>query len=452
MGQIILFSPIGGTDPIAVSNLRDGSMLHICRCYRPDKVYMYMSSEILKFQEIDKRYTYCLNKLGEKLNHRFEYEIVERPDMRDVQEFDVFYQEFREIISDICKKMDADDELMLNISSGTPAMKSALLVLKTLGEFACKAIQVITPDKSMNSHEGYNEHKKYDVETLWELDEDNEEDFINRCVEVKCPTLTQVQQESYIRKLVNEYDYAAAYEIAQMLPQEMTRNYIQLLQMASRRILLDFSGVDKVLLNDKRYTLPISDSKTRKYFEYALCLQTKLVRKEYADFIRAITPLLWDLYERILSKHANIELKNFCTQLDNKSWVWSEEKLAGTNELRILESKGRFHYGDVNSFHMNELIQESAATFQVKELVDNLRNVERNLRNIAAHQIVSITEDTIKKQTGFTGKQIMDKIKTAFSYAGINVKTEWWNSYDDMNKAIIEEMSVVKRGQGLNAI
>lgn len=104
-------------------------------------------------------------------------------------------------------------------------------------------------------------------------------------------------------------------------------------------------------------------------------------------------------------------------------------------------------YSDVNSFHMNELIQASAATAQVKELVDNLRTVEKNLRNIAAHQIVSITEDMIRKQTGFTGKQIMDKIKTAFSYAGINVKTEWWNSYDDMNKAIIEEMSVMKRGQ-----
>lgn len=446
MSQLILFSPIGGTDPIAVSNLRDGSMLHICRCYRPDKVYMYMSNEILKLQELDKRYTYCLDRLGEKLDHRFECEIIERPDMKDVQEFDVFYQEFRDIISDICRKMNADDKLILNISSGTPAMKSALLVLKTLGEFACEAIQVITPDKSMNSHEGYKEHIKHDIETFWELDEDNEEDFKNRCVEVKCPTLTQVQQESYVRKLVNEYDYAAAYEIAQMLPLEMTKSYINLLQMASRRILLDFSGVDKVLLKDRRYVLPITDSSIRKYFEYALCLQIKLARKEYADYIRAITPLLWDLYERILSKHANIELKNFCTQLANKSWVWSEEKLAGTNELKILDNKSRFHYGDVNSFHMNELIQASAATPQVKELVDNLRTVEKNLRNIAAHQIVSITEDMIRKQTGFTGKQIMEKIKTAFSYAGINVKTEWWNSYDDMNKAIIEEMSVMKRG------
>ena len=41
MGKKILFSPIGGTDPIKYD--RDGSMLHICRHYMPDEVIMYMS-------------------------------------------------------------------------------------------------------------------------------------------------------------------------------------------------------------------------------------------------------------------------------------------------------------------------------------------------------------------------------------------------------------------------
>ena len=45
----ILFSPIGGSDPIR--NFRDGSMLHICRYYKPDKVILYMSREMLENQE-----------------------------------------------------------------------------------------------------------------------------------------------------------------------------------------------------------------------------------------------------------------------------------------------------------------------------------------------------------------------------------------------------------------
>ena len=68
----ILFSPIGGTDPI--SNFRDGAMLHICRIYKPDIVYLYLSKEMCEFQEKDDIYRYCLEQLGKKLDKHFESE------------------------------------------------------------------------------------------------------------------------------------------------------------------------------------------------------------------------------------------------------------------------------------------------------------------------------------------------------------------------------------------
>ena len=47
MNQTILFTPVGGTDPISLNNYHDGSILHICRFYKPDKVILYMSKEML---------------------------------------------------------------------------------------------------------------------------------------------------------------------------------------------------------------------------------------------------------------------------------------------------------------------------------------------------------------------------------------------------------------------
>ena len=44
MGKLYLFSPVGNTDPIKY--LYDGSMLHICRVYKPDVVYLYLSKEM----------------------------------------------------------------------------------------------------------------------------------------------------------------------------------------------------------------------------------------------------------------------------------------------------------------------------------------------------------------------------------------------------------------------
>ena len=54
----ILFSPIGGSDPIR--NFRDGSMLHICRYYLPDKVILYLTGEMYQHHLQDNRYVFTL--------------------------------------------------------------------------------------------------------------------------------------------------------------------------------------------------------------------------------------------------------------------------------------------------------------------------------------------------------------------------------------------------------
>ena len=66
--------------------------------------------------------------------------------------------------------------------------------------------------------------------------------------------------------------------------------------------------------------------------------------------------------------------------------------------------------------------------------------VETSVRNLAAHEVVSITNETIEELTGLTGSQIMDRIKDIFAYTGISVKTEYWDSYDNMNLKILELM------------
>ena len=146
--------------------------------------------KILDFQEKDDRYRYCLDRLAKMQDRSMIYEIIERRELTKVHEFDYFYEDFRKVISHIYETMDDSDTLLLNVSSGTPAMKSGLLVLQTLGEFPAKVIQVATPVGKLNEqiHEGY------DVETLWGLDEDNLEGAQNRCKEIQCPTLSKIKK------------------------------------------------------------------------------------------------------------------------------------------------------------------------------------------------------------------------------------------------------------------
>lgn len=436
MGKTILFSPVGGTDPISKHNIYDGSMLHICRHMKPDKVIMYMSSEILAYHRADNRYEYCLDRLAEMQNRKMEYEVIEREELLKVQEFNYFFEEFKEVIENILATMEADDTLLLNVSSGTPAMKSGLLVLQTLEGYPAKLIQVDTPAKKMNEHE----HTEYDVELLWELNEDNRISE-KRCHEISCPSLYRLKQEGILRQHINAYDYQAALSVADTIGGKGTEEYYEMIKAAGQRLALDFSELSKSIKNIDFPTLPVRSSADQKYFEYALNLDIKLRKKEYADFIRALTPLIVDMFERILLKQCKININDYCTKQD-KVRKWSAEKLKGTELLEYLneEYNGEFRASAVYSDHIRILIQRMATDESLKKLVTDVREVEAKIRNLAAHEIVSVTDNSIEELTGFSGEAIMKKIKKLFHYTDMNIKEEYWNSYDDMNRKILNKI------------
>ena len=87
--------------------------------------------------------------------------------------------DFRSEIKKIRDAMEKEDELLLNMASGTPAMKSALMVIATLAEYRFRPIQVSSPKKSSN--EEFEERDNYDVQLNWEYDLDNEVGYENRC-------------------------------------------------------------------------------------------------------------------------------------------------------------------------------------------------------------------------------------------------------------------------------
>lgn len=435
----VLFSPVGGTDPISLNNMHDGALLHICREMKPDKVIMYMSKEILRNHKSDNRYIYCLEKLSVLQKRTIRYEIIERPDLTNVQEFDYFYRDFRNIIEQVITGLSEHDSLLLNISSGTPAMKSGIAVLSTLEEYPCQLVQVTTPVRGMNDHS----HNGYDVEALWELDEDNEKYHENRCRVIEnLPTLSKIKKEEIIKRHVDSYDYVAALTVAKTLTVPDRENYYELLQIANSRLLLDMGTVRKQLKTaDNKYLMDeielarklSANIDYQKCFEYALSLQVKLRKGEYADFIRAITPLLVELLKLVLVESCGIKIEQYCL----KNGEWDRGKLVSTKIDHILQKAyNPFRYGYVYSDHLNIIINQFAENIRLKELSNDIRKVERNIRNLAAHEIVVITDSDIKHKTGFYGRQIMNLIKELFNYAGPELDPQAWNSYDRMNDLI----------------
>lgn len=437
MGKRILFSPVGGTDPIKY--LHDGSMLHICRHYRPDEVVLYMSKEIMEKHKKDNRYVRSIELLGKSIDHKFDVCVVEKPDFVDVQKYDIYYDLFKNEIKNISDTMSSDDELIVNMASGTPAMKSALLILATLAEYKFIPIQVNSPKKSMN--EEHEDRTDYDVEANWELDSDNEPDSENRCEEVKCMNLMRLLKIDMIKKFIMKYDYAAAFELAEELQSDISDDAYTLLNIANNRLKLNTSEISK-LMKDKQYDIyPIKDSNKLKLFEYACTVKIKLEKKEYSDFIRGITPLIVDILEQILKLKLNIDINKSCYIKRDVNKIWSVSKLQANGLYDVLnnayEEKGGFREGPVYSHALANIINAKSQDEILKQKVDDIVHVEQCVRNLAAHQIVSVTAEWFIEKSGKSADDIMNIIKYLLVQAGVGAKKDDWNTYDSMNQLII---------------
>lgn len=436
----ILFSPIGGSDPIR--NYHDGSMLHICRNYLPDRVVLYLSGEMYQHHVQDNRYVYCLEELGKKMSHPFEIEVIVRDELTEVQDYEYFYTEFTKCINDIVAQMDEGDELLLNVSSGTPAMKNALIILATLAEFSFQPIQVSTPLKRSNYMD--ENTKKYEVQEQWEFDEDNEpqEGDTSRCEEIKSLNLVKLLKVNLLEKHLQAYDYTAALEIARDLKNHISVKATAMIEQANERNQLNTKRVNELAKKIDYQPMPVKNQENCDLLEYVLLLQMKVRRKEYADFIRAITPVVFELFYRVLKRQCHIDIKDYCDEKKN-GLRWNPEKIKQTEVGDILQKEYAatgFRGGPVYSSQLKPLILHYSGSEKVNTLVTDLRHAEEKARNKAAHTIVSITNEKIVKWTDYTAEELLVKIQQLTLFVVPGQDGSIWDSYDRMNEAIMKEI------------
>ena len=70
----------------------------------------------------------------------------------EVHIFDVMFQRFSDILQEYYTK---EDEFILNLSSATPQIKSALFVINRLNGINVKAVQVSSPEHASNENIGH---------------------------------------------------------------------------------------------------------------------------------------------------------------------------------------------------------------------------------------------------------------------------------------------------------
>ena len=284
----ILISAVGTTDPI--SNNHDAALLHIARNYRPDKIVLVYSQEMLVKQDL-------INKVLLSIEG---YNPIIEIDSTILNNDEVFlFDKMYEVMGLIVQKYtNDDDEIILNLSSGTPQIISALFALNRINDYNTQAIQVATPKKGANRE--YKPLTDSEIDALIVENQDNSLDFVDRSIKDKSEKFTQALVKRHLRSLIASFDYQAAEAIINR------KEYNKLLSKKRiayiREKLNDFSRVFKnqSILSDI-LSFPLEDSQ-KKALNYYLLIDVLKEREHIADVLIKAKSLAEFVIEETIKK------------------------------------------------------------------------------------------------------------------------------------------------------
>ncbi|MBB5335492.1 CRISPR type III-A/MTUBE-associated protein Csm6 [Pectinatus brassicae] len=434
MEECVLFSPVGSTDPIRGDF--DGPMLHIVRYYKPKKVYLFLTAEMAKRDREKDIYVWTLKQLDPTIEIvKLYHEDIDKPQVMD--KFDKYYPEdLRKIYEE-----NPDCTVLANVTSGTAQMMTSLRFFAATADFPIKLklIAVDTPAKKSNHSIAVND--EYDKEASWANNIDNITDSSEievRCKEIKHDNIKKGLVKNIIIKYLETYDYKGALTVLQTAEYFFAPDLAKILRAADYRLHLEHSKAQKYFDSSSlkyKEVYPVQSSDCRDIFEYILHLKKLGARNNLLEFAQGISPVLYRLSYMLLKKSLNIPMDDYTFQ-DRGVRKYEERKLPDIYKKEFINMN---YKTPINTSNLLPLIAyEAVKQNKVRgyELIKNLRDFEKNVRNIAAHEISAISKDTFKNNAGTTCEKIINDIEKLYQiiFAG-NAN---WNSYDHMNEKIMQ--------------
>ena len=410
----ILISAVGDTDPIR--NFHDGPLLHIVRVYRPEKIVLVHSERSLTKHD----------KLVKALKSIKDYspEIIQDggvlPDAQ-VAIFDKMY----DTVSSIVKKYISDDEIILNISSATPQIISAMFAVNRISDFNVTAVQVVTPQHKSN--EGLRHDNQEDIDTLIETNLDNQSDYENRTLEDTGMKFSLDLTKRNLKALIDNYDYQGALELLRALKlpkkQESFSNIKEL-----RKKLTEISDTIKIQgMPDK-----IVKAKLSTKAQSALNSYLNIDRNHKQGNIAEVLIRVKSLVEFILENYLNNHFLDVITYKEDGKPFLNASKYPEILKKFQEDAKMRgqeYHSGYLSLHGYIGILKFFEPNHDLLKHIYKIQEINQ-VRNQVAHSLQAFDRKNLKKVSSavFASKQIL--------LASFDIDNHWFSFYEDLNQEI----------------
>lgn len=411
----ILISAVGDTDPIR--NFHDGPLLHIVRVYRPEKIVLVHSERSLTKHD----------KLVKALKSIKDYspEIIQDggvlPDAQ-VAIFDKMY----DTVSSIVKKYISDDEIILNISSATPQIISAMFAVNRISDFNVTAVQVVTPQHKSN--EGLRHDNQEDIDTLIETNLDNQSDYEERTLEDTGMKFSLDLTKRNLKALIDNYDYQGALELLRALKlpkkQESFSNIKEL-----RKKLTEISDTIKIQgMPDKIVKAKLLSNQAKSALNSYLNIDRNHKQGNIAEVLIRVKSLVEFILENYLNNHF---LDVITYKEDGKPFLNASKypeilkKFQEDAKMRGQE----YHSGYLSLPAYIGILKFFEPNHDLLKHIYKIQEINQ-VRNQVAHSLQAFDRKNLKKVSSavFASKQIL--------LASFDIDNHWFSFYEDLNQEI----------------
>ncbi len=461
----ILFSCVGTTDPARGEH--DGGLMHIMRHYRPKAVCIFLTPEIAKLDQTDSRYDKMLTHIQKNWNGYTPDFIRIQEDIQDASDLD----ELSEPLTNAVARFSAqypDAEILVNISSGTPQMQMILSQLLLDLRYRTRGIQIKNFERKAGTTIRSNA-KAYDVEMELELAEleENEPGAPNRCVEPELFAMRRQAQWLQVEALLRRRDYSAIAAMKNCLPTPLMklvkhlneRNNLnhQQAQKYAKELSLGFD-----LYPQKKGVQSVSGY--GQVSEYFLMIKNFQVAGRYTDFVLRLNPFTIRLQESflgiLLQKKYHLSIHDlFLSTGHGKYQRLCAEKvqnylpeISSRINQTLLERTGKPLQDIAPSIFIYNLFldeltgeddetcteEEKESFAKLTELFDKCEKLNSEYRNIAAHDLVHLTDQQIEASIQLNSAALVRQIEKAMQIIYPQCDPALFNIYEKCNRYIAE--------------
>ena len=464
----VLLTFAGNSDP--TRNNYDGPMLHICRYYRPEKIYLVLTSEMQKRNE-NKIYEKAIKESLTDYNPIFEYI---NTDINDAHLFDIYFNKINETFNKI-KLEHPNAEVLVNVTSGTVQIISNLVMyIVDAVNINIIPVQVESPEGKGNTSKVVNDNYKVNDEK--ENNFDNIEEFgRNRIIFPDLRQYSRLLAKNQIKELLKKYEYSTCLELLKRDIFQENSKLNGLLNFANdRRHLKGLKSNGKLKsLNDKKFDKfyyysknETNENKVKEWYkivDYFALANIKQKSGDIAGYTIMLEPLIVNIYLSILRDVLGKKLSDLFSEkrkeeefsyktdiLKIKKYDGLKEKIE--DELNKVLKDSIFVSNKVLIAVIKYFIEkDNRATLKKMDLNDFIDFSEtlskiKEVRNMIAHSLKTINRDDFNIEAKVGIDTVNSKIINFFKkyYTDFGYKENMVYVYDEINKIANEILETEK--------